>query len=123
MVRKWQNFKGQSIIEYVLVIGVVMVVLIGMQVYMKRGIQGVIKTLADQVGEQKKAEDIDPFKGVKTDSNFTTATRGAPSAIGNLEKGQSMRIRSYEGGGRSTDIYTLSTTSGNATAESKNPKY
>jgi len=110
---------SQSIIEYVLVIGVVMAVLIGMQAYMKRGIQGVIKTVADQVGQQSKAEDTDPFKGVKTDSNFTTSTRGAPAATGGLEKGQSMRIRSDEGGGRTTDIYTVSTTSGNATAESK----
>ena len=44
--------RGQSTIEYILVIGVLAVSLVVMGVYIKRGFQGNIRGLADQTGEQ-----------------------------------------------------------------------
>ena len=38
---------GQSLSEYVIFIGVVSAALMGMQTYVKRGIQAVVKTQAD----------------------------------------------------------------------------
>jgi Flp pilus assembly pilin Flp len=44
--------KGQSTLEYAIIIAVVVAALVGMQVYMKRGLQGKIKEATDQIGEQ-----------------------------------------------------------------------
>ena len=89
---------------------------------MKRGIQAVVKTAADEVGLQSQAEDIDPLKGVKTDSAFTAIAQGAPEDTAELQKGESMRIQSFTGGGRRTDTYTLGTSSGISTSESRSPE-
>jgi Flp pilus assembly pilin Flp len=43
------NKKGQSTVEYALIIGCVTIALFGMQVYFKRGIQGIIKSSGDDL--------------------------------------------------------------------------
>jgi len=47
--------RGQSTLEYVILIGFVVAALIAMGVYMKRGIQGKLRESTDQVGEQYSA--------------------------------------------------------------------
>ena len=47
--------KGQSTLEYVILIGFVVSALIAMGVYMKRGVQGKLRESTDQVGEQYSA--------------------------------------------------------------------
>jgi uncharacterized protein (UPF0333 family) len=47
--------KGQSTLEYVILIGFVVAALIAIGVYMKRGIQGRLKESSDQVGDQYSA--------------------------------------------------------------------
>jgi len=47
------KIKTQSIIEYILLIGLVGTVLIGMNTYAKRGIQAVIKLSADKLASQE----------------------------------------------------------------------
>jgi len=44
--------KGQSTLEYVILVGFVVSALIAMGVYMKRGFQGRLRESTDQVGEQ-----------------------------------------------------------------------
>lgn len=46
--------RAQSVLEYVVILGVIGAALVAMQVYFKRSIQAVVKTAADQMGEQKK---------------------------------------------------------------------
>lgn len=46
------NKKGQSTLEYGLIIAVIVGALIAMQVYIKRGIQGKLKQASDDIGEQ-----------------------------------------------------------------------
>jgi len=46
------NKKGQSLLEYGLILGIVTVALVTMQAYFKRGIQSVIKVVADDYGPQ-----------------------------------------------------------------------
>jgi Flp pilus assembly pilin Flp len=55
-----RNKKAQSINEYAIIIGLVAVAIMGMQTYLKRGIQGVIKVSADELGDQ-----FGQFEGVK----------------------------------------------------------
>ena len=53
------RLQGQSIIEYVILIGVVAAAVLGMQAYAKRGIQAGIKVAADRIGSQQEGlEDI-----------------------------------------------------------------
>jgi uncharacterized protein (UPF0333 family) len=47
--------KGQTTLEVVILIGVVVAALIWMGVYMKRGIQGRLRDSTDQIGEQYSA--------------------------------------------------------------------
>lgn len=56
--------KGQSTLEYVILVGFVVAALIAMGVYMKRGMQGKLRESTDQVGEQYSPE--------HTTSNYTT---------------------------------------------------
>lgn len=44
--------KGQSTLEYAIVIGVVVAALIALNLYMQRGVQGKLKESTDQVGRQ-----------------------------------------------------------------------
>ena len=47
---------GQSIMEYASLIALVVVVFLVMGTYIRRGIQGLVKVTADQLGNQRNAE-------------------------------------------------------------------
>jgi len=61
------NKKGQSTLEYAILVVVVIVALIVAQVYIKRAISGRLKSSADDIGEQYS------FYG--TESNWTTIVK------------------------------------------------
>lgn len=78
---KLQKSQGQSLYEYAILLAIVVAVFTGMQVYLKRGIQGVIKVSTDEFGTQKLSEeeeiqygDRNPLKGWLLDSTSTTTT-------------------------------------------------
>ena len=58
--------KGQSTLEYVILIGFVVSALIMMGIYIKRSIQGKLRESSDQIGEQ--------FSVYKTNSIYNTYT-------------------------------------------------
>ena len=51
-MRKLLGRKGQSTLEYAVLIVVIIAALIAVQVYLKRGIQGRMRQSSDQIGEQ-----------------------------------------------------------------------
>ena len=51
-----KNSKAQSLIEYSIVIGIISIVLVSMNPFLKRAYQGMIKTVADQIGIQRAAD-------------------------------------------------------------------
>lgn len=55
MFRLRQRNKGQSILEYAILLGVIIAALLIMQVFVKRGYQGGLKEAADKFGEQFSA--------------------------------------------------------------------
>ncbi|MFH1691007.1 MAG: hypothetical protein ABIC68_00335 [Candidatus Omnitrophota bacterium] len=65
-MRKMLKKRGQSTLEYAVLIVVIIAALIAMQVYLKRGIQGRMRESSDQIGEQ--------FSPGFTTSNMTTNT-------------------------------------------------
>ena len=44
--------RGQSILEYAILMGIVIAVIIAIQIYVKRAVQGKFKASADQIGDQ-----------------------------------------------------------------------
>jgi hypothetical protein len=55
-MRSKNRYKGQSTLEYAVIIAVVVGALLAIQIYMKRGIQGKLRDSTDQIGEQFDAE-------------------------------------------------------------------
>ena len=64
-----RNARGQSTLEYVILVGFIVAALIAMGVYMKRGVQGRFKESTDQVGQQ--------YSPGYTTSDYTTTTNVA----------------------------------------------
>ncbi len=55
-----KKIKAQTLLEYLILIGIVTVVLFAMYHAVKRGIQSVIKITADQIGNQQRADQRAP---------------------------------------------------------------
>ena len=66
-----QQKKAQTIVEYTLIVGVLVGLLVAMTPLMRRGIQGMVKTVADQVGNQQNAEQIGGDSGHLDDAHTT----------------------------------------------------
>src|ERR1700722_2572754 len=66
--------RGQTILEYTMIVGIVTVVLYYMGTSIKRGVQSLVKVTADQVGSQKNADQDfnDSQEGYLTSSNTVT---------------------------------------------------
>lgn len=56
-IKKITGDRGQNLIEYGLILGIITVALLGMQVYFKRGVQSVIKIAADDYAGYRKQGD------------------------------------------------------------------
>lgn len=58
MIRKnnLQNSKGQTLVEYSLLVGIVIAFLLTMTPMVKRSAQGMVRVIADEVGYQRNAE-------------------------------------------------------------------
>lgn len=67
------NKKGQSTLEYGVVIAIIVAGLIAMQAYIKRGVQGRLKQASDDIGEQ-----FSP--------GYTTGTYTTRSSVGSTER-------------------------------------
>lgn len=63
-MRRLLSKRGQSTLEYAVLVVVIIGALIAMQVYVKRGVQGRLRESTDQIGEQ--------FSPGYTESNKTT---------------------------------------------------
>ena len=50
------NNQAQIFLEYTIISGIVIMILLSMNTMIKRGIQGMVKSVADQIGLQINAE-------------------------------------------------------------------
>lgn len=97
---------GQNLMEYGLILGVVAVALITMQTYFKRGIQSVIKVVADDYGPQG-----DPVGQLEMAIKMNILTdRGRQMTMNSSTTGEQVKKVINQGG---SDIRTE--TSGNTT--------
>ncbi len=69
--------KGQNLTELALIIGVVGLVFIGMEVYAKRGLQGKIKDLTDNMIGTEQAVYLENTSGLEVNKSDSTLTFGS----------------------------------------------
>ncbi len=67
--------RGQSMMEYIAMVGIIMVVLVTMGTMIRRGTQGILRTVADQVGRQEDAEQKFDEQGHLMSATTITRTR------------------------------------------------
>lgn len=78
------NRKGQSTLEYGLIIAVVVAALITMQSYIKRGLQGKVKASVDDIGEQfSPGSTSSTYRSTVTVSSRETTNAGATNSSSN----------------------------------------
>jgi len=68
--------KGQSLMEYAILISVIISAVLIMQIYIKRTYQGRLKQEADEVGQQYSPGHTTSLTEAQTASNSTTCTGG-----------------------------------------------
>ena len=101
---------GQGVLEYVIILGVVVIALAAMSLYFRRGIQAVVKVAADEAGNQKDAEDINPITGIMTSSAINRQTSATQSS------------RVLKGGSRVSNINTTTSSTGTMSSVSTQEK-
>ncbi len=102
--------RGQSILEYTIIIGIVTVVLYYLGTGMKRGVQSMIKVTADQVGNQQNS-----------DQDFTSSQQGymvASNTQTQLARNKEVTEIGYVPAGGGSAIY-LSNASSNETTDTQ----
>ena len=94
---------GQTVTEYLLLIGIVVVAVSFMGTDFKRGIQSILKITADQLGNQAQA-----------DQDFEQQKSGLMrSALTNTQSTQARRVNEYHG---VINLATTDTTQTNSTS-------
>lgn len=88
MFRNFHEKKGQSTLEYGLVIAVIVGALIAMQMYFKRGLQGRYRQSTDDIGDQFSPE---LTTGIRTTNSTVVSTEevlGGPQPTSKTESQQ-----------------------------------
>lgn len=98
-MRGKKSFLGQSTAEYAILLAIVASALIAMQIYLKRGIQGRIRDLADQISPTH-------YEPKRTESNYTT-TNPESKVISKYTNGIS-EVRQDGTGGSTAETITRS---------------
>ena len=76
MFKYLRKRKGQSSLELAIVIIIVIAALLSIQVYIKRGVQGRLRSATDDVGDQYSAGNTNVMKVVAVTSNTTELQNG-----------------------------------------------
>jgi uncharacterized protein (UPF0333 family) len=80
MFKKIRNLKGQSTLEYAILIIIIIAALITLQSYIKRGVQGRLASSADSVGDQFSTS---------ANSNYYKQTNPGSQTLETFQKGLS----------------------------------
>jgi len=67
--------RGQTFIEYTILIGILVTVLVAMTPMIRRGTQSMVKLVADQVGSQRNSEQIGGRFGYMINSTTASQTQ------------------------------------------------
>ena len=99
-----KNIKAQSLMEYTIVIGIIITVMFAMSAQIKRGTQGMIKVVADQIGNQKNADQ----KFVEEDGFMREAHLTTKAQTEQTTRDKDGRVTYYFNDRTETETYTAS---------------
>ena len=71
MFKLLRKIKGQSTLEYAILIIIIIGALLSIQIYIKRGLQGRLRSAADDIGDQFSPGNMNVVRTVVTISNTT----------------------------------------------------
>ena len=97
----FQKSKGQSTLEYVMMISFVVAALIYLGLYVNRAMQGKMRDSADQIGEQYDIR--------KTTSSYTTISNSVQTETSNAKGRSTINIQvntQNKTGGETVDVWT-----------------
>lgn len=80
MFKFLRKMKGQSTLEYAVLVIIVIGALLSIQMYIKRGLQGRLRSAADDIGDQYSAGNTNVTKTVRVTSNTTESNIGGTQA-------------------------------------------
>ena len=82
MLRFRKKISGQSLLEYVLIVGAVSLIFVAMGPSMRRGIQSIVKVTSDELAVQNQADQTyDPNAGYLVESFSSTKLNSDTSFI------------------------------------------
>ena len=77
-----KRLKGQSTVEYAILIIIIIGALLSIQVYIKRGVQGRLKSATDDIGDQFSVGNTNVLKEMTTSSvSIDTFLNGVTSSV------------------------------------------
>ena len=88
MLQYLNQKRGQSTLEYAVLIVVIIGALLSLQVYLKRGIQGHLKQNSDDIGDQYSDGNTNVVKLVETHSNTQESSLAGTSSLNMLSPEQ-----------------------------------
>ncbi|MBI4322868.1 MAG: hypothetical protein HY596_01185 [Candidatus Omnitrophica bacterium] len=95
--------RGQSLVEYAVSLAVIIAALLAVQIYLKRGVAGKLRTAADSIGEQ--------YAPRQTTSSLIFQTHSDTVTESKLEKDKLI------GGGKKADVMVTTTTINDETTQ------
>lgn len=95
--------EGQSTIEFTVLVAVTVAALLAMQIYMKRGIQGRLRSAADSIGE--------PYDPRNTNSTTTLTSNSLSNTVTTLERDRQITVPGAAGNTTVKADVIVSTTS------------
>lgn len=93
--KEYKQSSAQTFVEYAVLLGVVVTVMLAMAPMLKRGTQGLVKTVADQIGNQSAADqgaDKGYLQSMETDS-ATQQIKGRTEYKGTLTTDITEQVR------------------------------
>ena len=92
------NRRGQSIVEYAIMIVVVVIALLAVNLYMKRGIQGRLRESTDQIGRQFDPETFNiSWQSTSTGNTVSTENKAASgNTTSSITSGETVTRNEYE---------------------------
>ena len=88
MLRSFHKRKGQSTLEYAVLVMIIIGALVTIQTYIKRGVQGRLKTSSDDIGDQYSPGNTNAVKTTTVHSK--TQQLYGQDETGNIKQGQSV---------------------------------
>ena len=89
MLQYLNQKRGQSTLEYAVLIVVIIGALLTIQVYIKRGVQGRLKSAADDIGDQYSDGNTNQIKTTITNSKTEESFKAGQSSTTILGNGES----------------------------------